>query len=102
MSNPLPGIGMDSNRSQFMARQRIENEINNELLTINDLRLTSKMLKLKQLTGELPKRFTPTQLKHSTKTQIKDALGATAGFGGSAYTGNVKTIALGLYEEAGE
>ncbi|WP_455929311.1 NAD synthetase [Pseudomonas fluorescens] len=28
MSNPLLTIGMDSNRSQFMARQRIENQIN--------------------------------------------------------------------------
>ncbi|MGH8394621.1 MAG: NAD synthetase, partial [Pseudomonas sp.] len=77
-------------------------KLTKELLTINDPRLTSKMLKLKQLSGELPKRFTPTQLKHSTKTQIKDALGATAGLIGSAYTGNVKTIALGLYEEVGE
>lgn len=28
MTNPLLGIGMDSNRSQFMARQRIESQIN--------------------------------------------------------------------------
>lgn len=28
MSNPLLNIGMDSNRSQFMARQRIESQIN--------------------------------------------------------------------------
>ncbi|CRM62842.1 NAD synthetase [Pseudomonas sp. 58 R 3] len=28
MSNPLLSIGMDSNRSQFMARQRIESQIN--------------------------------------------------------------------------
>lgn len=77
-------------------------KLTKELLSINDPRLTSKMLKLKQLSGELPKRFTPTQLNHSTKTQIKDSLGATAGLVGSAYTGNVKTIAVGLYEEIGE
>ncbi len=28
MGNPLAGIGMDSNRYQFMARQRIESQIN--------------------------------------------------------------------------
>ncbi|AZE87277.1 hypothetical protein C4J97_0548 [Pseudomonas orientalis] len=28
MGNPLAGIGMDFNRSQFMARQRIESQIN--------------------------------------------------------------------------
>ncbi|MGE8097607.1 hypothetical protein [Pseudomonas fluorescens] len=33
MSGPLLGIGMDSNRSQFMARQRIESEINHATVT---------------------------------------------------------------------
>lgn len=73
-----------------------------ELLSINDPRLTAKMLALKQMSGELAKRFTPTQLKHSTITQIKDVLGAAVGFTGSAYSGNVKTIAVGLYEEMDE
>ncbi|WP_300628249.1 NAD synthetase [Pseudomonas sp.] len=73
-----------------------------ELLSINDPKLTSKLLKLKQASGELTKRFTPTQLKHGTTTQIKDALSAVVGFGGSAYSGNVNTIAIGLYEEVKE
>ncbi|MNG35050.1 hypothetical protein D3C84_1216960 [compost metagenome] len=60
------------------------------------------MLKLKQLAGELPKRFTPTQLQHATVTQIKDSLGAAIGFTGSSLSGNVKTIAVGLYEELEE
>ncbi|MBI6978452.1 MULTISPECIES: NAD synthetase [Pseudomonas] len=75
-------------------------ELTKELLSINDPRLTSKMIKLKQLSGELPKRFTPTEVKHATVTQIKDALGAAIGFTGSAVSGNVRTIAIGLYEEA--
>ena len=74
-------------------------KLNRELLSINDPRLTSKMIKLKQLAGELPKRFTPTEIKHATVTQIKDALGAAIGFTGSAVSGNVRTIAVGLYEE---
>lgn len=74
-------------------------KLTKELLSINDPRLTSKMLKLKQLAGELPKRFTPTQVKHATITQIKDALGASIGMTGSALSGNVKTLAVGLYEE---
>ena len=57
------------------------------------------MLKLRQLSRELPKRFTPTQLKHATVTQIQDALGASIGFTGSALSGNVRTLAVGLYEE---
>lgn len=77
-------------------------KLTKELLSINDPKLTTKLLKLKQASGELTKRFTPTQLKHGTTTQIKDALSAVIGFGGSAYSGNVKTIAIGLYEEAKE
>ena len=75
-------------------------KLTKELLSINDPRLTSKMIKLKQLSGELPKRFKPTEVKHATVTQIKDALGAAIGFTGSAVSGNVRTIAIGLYEEA--
>lgn len=74
-------------------------KLTKELLSINDPRLSSKMLKLRQLSGELPKRFTPTQVKHATVTQIQDALGASIGFTGSALSGNVRTIAVGLYEE---
>ncbi|MCQ6255755.1 NAD synthetase [Pseudomonas sp. Q11] len=77
-------------------------KLTKELLSINDPRLTPKMLKLKQLAGELPKRLTPTQLKHATVTQIKDSLGATIGLTGSSLSGNVKTIAVGLYEELEE
>ena len=77
-------------------------KLTKELLSINDPSLTSKMLKLRQASGELSKRFTPTQLKQSTSTQIKDILGATVGFGGSAYSVNVNTIAIGLYEEINE
>ncbi|MGZ0714188.1 NAD synthetase [Pseudomonas palleroniana] len=77
-------------------------KLTKELLSINDPRLTSKMLKLKQLSGELPKRFTPTEVRHATVTAIKDALGATIGFTGSAVSGNVRTIAVGLYEEIKE
>lgn len=74
-------------------------KLTKELLSIQDPRMTSKMLKLKQLSGEPTKRFTPVQVKHATVTQIKDALGAAIGFTGSAISGNVRTIAVGLYEE---
>jgi hypothetical protein len=63
MSSPLLGIGMDSNRSQFMARQRIESEIN-----------------------------------HATVTQVRDSLGAAIGIFGSALSGSIRTVAVGLYE----
>lgn len=77
-------------------------KLTKELLSINDPRLSTKMLKLKQLAGDLPKRFAATELKHATVTQIKDAVGAAIGFTGSALAGNVKTLAIGLYEEIEE
>ncbi|CDF96511.1 MULTISPECIES: hypothetical protein [unclassified Pseudomonas] len=77
-------------------------KLTKELLSINDPRLTSKMLKLKQLAGSLPKRYTTAELRHGTITQIKDSLGAAIGLTGSALSGNVKTIAIGLYEEFDE
>nr|WP_256352946.1 MULTISPECIES: hypothetical protein [unclassified Pseudomonas] len=85
MSSPLLGIGMDSNRSQFMASQ-----------------MSTKMRKLLQLSGELPKRFTPTQLKHATIVQIGDAFSAGLGVWGLKRSDNykqAKTFAIGLYEE---
>ncbi|CRM02876.1 hypothetical protein [Pseudomonas sp. 31 R 17] len=74
-------------------------KLTKELLSIKDPRMSAKMLKLKQLSGETTKRFTPAQVRHATVTQIQDALGAAIGFTGSAISGNVRTIAVGLYEE---
>lgn len=70
--------------------------LTDELLTLKYPQLTSKLLKLKQRTGALPKRFTPTQLKHATITQIRDACSAFVGLVGS---GSVQSLAVGLYEE---
>ncbi|SDT07465.1 hypothetical protein SAMN05216598_3866 [Pseudomonas asplenii] len=70
-----------------------------ELLSIQHPGLTSKMIKLRQLSGEFPKRFTSTQIRQATITQIADTIGASASFASSALSGNVKAIAVGLYEE---
>ena len=67
-------------------------------LSIQHPQLTSKMIKLKQLAGDLPKRLTPAKLRHATVTQIKDVVGASMTVGGSVVNGNFRTIAVGLYE----
>lgn len=77
-------------------------KLTKELLSINHPQLTSKMLKLKQASGALPKRFTSAELKHATLTQIKDVVGASAAVMGSATSGNLRTIAVALYEEFAE
>ncbi|MFB3304665.1 NAD synthetase [Pseudomonas sp. AMR01] len=77
-------------------------KLTKELLSIQHPQLASKMLKLRQLAGDLPKRLTPTQLRHATLTQIKDVVGASMTVMGSSMSGNIHTIAVGLYEEFSE
>ncbi len=84
MSTPLPGIGMDNSISQMLAAAALKAK--------STCRGCSPSLMPIQ-------RYTPTQLRHGTVTQIQDSLGAALGFAGSAISGNVKTIAVGLYEE---
>ncbi|GGL48820.1 hypothetical protein GCM10009091_33340 [Pseudomonas brenneri] len=74
-------------------------KLNNELLKIQDPRLTPKLLKLKQATGSLPKRISTTEIQASTASHIRDAMAATLGLGSSAMSGNINTLAIGIYEE---
>ncbi len=66
-------------------------KLNDELLRIQDPRLTIKLLKLKQAAGTASKRISATDMRHATANHIKDALAATLGF--------TNSIAIGLYEE---
>ncbi|WP_010173876.1 hypothetical protein [Pseudomonas sp. PAMC 25886] len=77
-------------------------KLTKELLKIADPQMSTKMRKLLQLSGELPKRFPPTQLKHATIVQIGDAFSAGLGVWGLKRSDNykqAKTFAIGLYEE---
>eukprot|EP00659_Diplonema_papillatum_P003551 gene3551-5516_t len=77
-------------------------KLNDELLKIRDPRLTSKLLKLKQASGAATKRISATQMQQATTNHIRDALAATLGFTSSAVSGNVKTLAIGIYEEVSQ
>jgi len=77
-------------------------KLNDELLKIRDPRLTSKLLKLKQASGAATKRISATQMQQATANHIRDALAATLGFTSSAVSGNVKTLAIGIYEEVSQ
>lgn len=74
-------------------------QLNNELLRIRDPRLTTKLLKLEQAAGRLPKRISATEMHQTTLHHLTDSLAATLSFTSSAMSGNVKTLAIGLYEE---
>ena len=77
-------------------------KLTKELLKIADPQMSTKMRKLLQLRGDLPKRFTHTQLKHATIVQLGDAFSAGLSVWGLARSDNpkqLKTLAIGLYEE---
>ena len=132
---------MDSNRSQFMARQRIESEVDlprpapcracsvgsvraatgkslrqvlkglngqarekptKESLRSNHPDMPRKMVKLKQIAGEMPRRDTSAEVSSGTIMQMLDAVGAVSSVAGSVRSGNIRIIAVGLYEEISE
>ncbi|WPN21555.1 NAD synthetase [Pseudomonas marginalis] len=77
-------------------------KLTDELLRIQDPRLTPKLLKLKQAAGNAPKRIPAAQIKPITTTHRNDAFAAALGLTGSAMSGNTKTLAIGIYEEFSE
>lgn len=77
-------------------------KLTRELLRINHPEMTRKMIKLKQMAGAMPKRYTSAEVRRGTLLQMLDALGAVSGIAGSVRTGNVRIIAVGLYEEIAE
>ena len=74
-------------------------KLNNELLRLQEPRLIPKMLKIKQANKVLPKRISATKMRQATANHIQETLAAALGLTGSAISGNVKTLAIGIYEE---
>jgi hypothetical protein len=77
-------------------------KLNNELLKIRDPRLTTKLRKLEQAAGRVPKRISSTEMQQSTANHLRDVLAATASAFSSAVSGNLNTLAIGIYEEVVE
>lgn len=74
-------------------------QLTTELLTIRHPNLSGKMIQLERIARRLPKRFNPVEVKHSLHVQIKDAWAGRLGVAGSLISGNLNTIAVGVYEE---
>ena len=76
-------------------RKRLTDEVNR----LNHPGTSAARLRELTRSGALPKRYGNAQLSHSIQLQLKDAIGATLSFAGSALTGTIKTLAIGFYEE---
>ena len=77
-------------------------KLNDELLRLQDPRLTPKILKVKQANRTLPKRISATEMQLATAHHKREALAAAVGFASSSMPGNIKALAIGIYEEASQ
>jgi len=56
------------------------------------------MSKAKNHGGQTPKRYSQHSINTGLMLSVKDAVGATLSFSGSAFSGNVKNVVIGVYE----
>ncbi|MEN4945239.1 NAD synthetase [Pseudomonas proteolytica] len=81
-----------------MSRQE-RAKLTNEVLKLKNPRHSREIIRLQQLAGKLPKRYSNPQLHLDLLTQITDQVGATLAVTGSATSGNINHLVIGLYEE---
>jgi len=74
-------------------------QLTTELLGIRHPTLSAKMIKLERLAKRLPKQFTPIEVSHGLKVQIRDVWAGRLAIGGSAISGNLNPVAVAIYEE---
>jgi hypothetical protein len=95
----LVGVAKSSRQVLSGLNRQERRKLTSELLLIKDPRITPKLLKLKQAAGELPKRFTPVQLKRSTNIQVADCLSTIPDVAGSMMSGVLHAVGIGIYQE---
>lgn len=69
-----------------------------EIIRSNHPTASNAMIKAMRRAGHYPKRLTAEQLQKATILKIKDSVGATLSFTGSATSGAVRNLAVGIYE----
>lgn len=69
------------------------------IIKLNHPGVSSKVMKALIGAGKYPKRYTQGQISEALALQVKDALGASLSFLGSATSGSGRAIAVGLYEQ---
>lgn len=83
-----------------MSRQE-RAKLTDEVLRLKNPRHPREIIRLKQLAGTLPKRYSNTQLRQDILTQIADQIGAALAVAGSSVSGNLNHIVIAIYEEFG-
>ena len=81
-----------------MSRQE-RAKLTNEVLRLQNSRHPREIVRLQQLAGKLPKRFSNVQLRQDILIQIADQLGGAFAVTGSVLSGNINHLVIALYEE---
>ena len=81
-----------------MSRQE-RAQLTDEVLRLNNPRHPREIIRLKQLAGQLPRRYSNPELRLRILTQIRDQISATLAVTGSALSGNINALVIALYEE---
>lgn len=84
-----------------MSRQE-RAKLTDEVLRLNNPRHPREIIRLKQLAGQLPRRYSNPELRLRIITQIKDQVSATLAITGSVLFGNINALVIALYEEFDE
>ncbi|WP_460952172.1 NAD synthetase [Pseudomonas marginalis] len=81
-----------------MSRQE-RAKLTNEVLRLQNPHHPREIVRLQQLAGKLPKRFSNVQLRQDILIQIADELGGAFAVTGSVLSGNINHLVIALYEE---
>jgi len=81
-----------------MSRQE-RAKLTDEVLRLNNPRHPREIIRLKQLAGQLPRRYSNPELRLRIITQIRDQVSATLAITGSVLFGNINALVIALYEE---
>jgi len=70
-----------------------------DIIRLNHPGVSNNILKQLIRTGNYPKAFSGIKITQAITLQLKDAVGASMSFGGSALSGTVNSLAVGVYQE---
>lgn len=69
-----------------------------EIIKLNHPGVSGKVMKALIAGGKYPKRYTQGQISQALTLKVQEAVGASISFIGSASSGVVKSVAVGVYE----
>ncbi|PIW62577.1 hypothetical protein [Shewanella sp. CG12_big_fil_rev_8_21_14_0_65_47_15] len=73
-----------------------------EIIRMNQPGISNSLIKKLVKTGTYPTRYSGLTITQSLQLQLKDAIGASMSFTGSALSGTIHSLAIGIYEEVSE